>query len=79
VYPPIGLGGSNRLWVGLQRVGATWRWDSGAELSYTGFRPGEPSGDGSCAEWGPADNFNDLGCDNARDFVCERPPAGRAP
>ena len=76
VYPAMGLGGSNRTWIGLQSRGAAWRWDNDVALAYTGFRPGEPSGDGTCAEWGPADSFNDIGCSNQRDTACEREPAG---
>jgi hypothetical protein len=29
-------------------------------------------------EWGPGNNFNDVGCSNSRDFVCERAAPGRA-
>lgn len=75
VYPTMGLGGSNRVWIGLQRRGP-WLWDNNVPLSYGGFRPGEPSGDGTCAEWGPGNNFNDIGCSNSRDFICERPAPG---
>jgi len=77
VYPTMGLGGSNRVWIGLQRGATAWAWDNGAGLAYTGFRRGEPSGDGPCAEWGPGNDFNDIGCGNTRDFVCERPAPGR--
>jgi cysteine-rich repeat protein len=77
VYPAMGLGGSNRVWIGLQRVGATWTWDNGTPLGYMGFRSGEPSGDGTCAEWGPANSFNDIPCSQNRDFVCERERPGR--
>jgi cysteine-rich repeat protein len=80
VYPSMGLGGSNRVWIGLQGRAnrGPWFWDNGVGLTYTGFRGGEPSGDGTCVEWGPGNNFNDVGCSNARDFVCERAAAGRA-
>jgi cysteine-rich repeat protein len=76
VYPAMGLGGSNRTWIGLQNRDAAWRWDNNVALAYTGFRVGEPSGDGDCAEWGPSDSFNDIDCSNRRDTVCEREPAG---
>ena len=78
VYPAMGLGGSNRVWIGLQRAAAGWAWDNGAALAYTGFRSGEPSGDGTCVEWGPANSYNDIGCGSSRDFVCERARPGRA-
>lgn len=76
VYPAMGLGGSNRTWIALQNRDGAWRWDNDAALTYTGFRSGEPSGDGTCAEWGPSDSFNDVGCSNRRDTVCEREPVG---
>jgi hypothetical protein len=78
VYPAMGLGGSNRVWIGLQRADAAWAWDNGAPLTYTGFRSGEPSGDGTCVEWGPANSYNDIGCGSTRDSVCERARPGRA-
>jgi cysteine-rich repeat protein len=67
-----------RVWIGLQRVGSTWTWDDGTPSSTASgdFRSGEPSGDGTCAEWGPANSLNDIPCSERRDMVCEREPAG---
>lgn len=78
VYPTMGLGGSNRVWIALQgrATRGPWFWDNGIALTYTGFRSGEPSGDGTCVEWGPGNNFNDIGCGNSRDFICERAAPG---
>ncbi len=78
VYPAVGLsGGTSTAWIGLRRVGSAWTWDNGVALAFTGFRAGEPAGDGACAEWGPSNDFNDLPCDVRRDLLCERAPPGR--
>lgn len=78
VYPAVGLsGGTSTAWIGLRRVGASWVWDNGMTLAFTGFRAGEPAGDGACVEWGPSNDFNDLPCDVRRDLLCERAPPGR--
>lgn len=77
-YGPTLGGPGGRVWIGLTRVGATWTWDDG-EASTTfaaDFRSGEPSGDGTCVEWGPSNSLNDIPCGEDRDFVCEREPAG---
>jgi hypothetical protein len=79
--------GGNRVWIGLQRTGANnpapanWTWDgegvavTSAELNW---RSGEPSGDGTCVEWGGTGGnvLNDIACSNSRDFICERPRPG---
>ncbi len=67
-----------RVWIGLQRVSGIWTWDDGTPSSTASsdFRSGEPSGDGTCAEWGPANSLNDIPCSERRDMVCEREPAG---
>jgi hypothetical protein len=75
VYSAVGLSSTSRVYVGLRNSGG-WRWDNGVSLSYSFFRSGEPSGDGSCAEWGPGNNANDIPCSTDRDFVCERDRAG---
>ncbi len=78
VYPAVGLsGGTSTVWIGLRRVGSAWTWDNGVALAFTGFREGEPAGDGACAEWGPTNDFNDLPCEVRRDLLCERAPPGR--
>lgn len=77
VFPAVGLRGTSSVWIGLRRMGSGWAWDDGTSLSYTGFRSGEPAGDGDCAEWGPTNDFNDLPCDLRRDVLCERAPPGR--
>jgi cysteine-rich repeat protein len=80
--------GTNRVWVALRHLAGQWRWDSGARALGTpgdpqgelNFRSGEPSGDGSCAEWGgdgdvgagEGNVLNDVPCDSLRDYVCER-------
>lgn len=68
-----------RIWIGLSRVDGSWTWDDGtaATPSELPWSSGEPSGDGSCVEWQKDGNdYNDLGCGNDRDFVCERAPKG---
>ncbi|MBX3251275.1 MAG: hypothetical protein KF901_29120 [Myxococcales bacterium] len=83
--------GACRVWVGIQRApggGSTdpspgnWVWDDvGAALpGDLPWRPGEPSGDGACVEWGGSGGniFNDIACSGTRDFVCERPRPGTA-
>ncbi len=77
VYPAVGFSGTDSVWIGLRRVGSAWVWDNGVALAFTGFREGEPAGDGACVEWGPSNDFNDLPCDVRRDLLCERAPPGR--
>ena len=72
-----GFSSTSRVYIGLSRGGdGVWRWSNGVPLSYTFFRGGEPSGDGTCVEWGPANSGNDLSCGTDRDFVCERDRRG---
>jgi hypothetical protein len=77
----IGFSSTSRVYVGLDRTTVGCRscgnWLNGVALSYNFFRSGEPSGDGTCAEWGPGElDGNDIPCSTSRDFVCERERAG---
>jgi cysteine-rich repeat protein len=67
-----------RVWIGLNRVAGAWTWDDGTAAPPTllNWRSGEPSGDGSCVEWRDGNGLNDLPCDEDRDFICARAPAG---
>lgn len=81
--------GACRVWVGLQRAPGggsrdasptNWLWDDRgpAGPSDLPWRGGEPSGDGSCVEWGGSGGnvLNDVSCGATRDFVCVRDRLG---
>jgi cysteine-rich repeat protein len=79
-FPTLLDGVGGRIWIGVQRVDGVWTWDDGkvATPSELPWGSGEPSGDGPCAEWRKNGNdYNDLGCGNDRDFICERAPKGK--
>jgi cysteine-rich repeat protein len=81
--------GTCRVWIALQRAPgggsrdaspANWIWDGrgAAGPSDLPWRGGEPSGDGSCVEWGGSGGnaLNDVSCGQSRDFVCVRDRLG---
>jgi len=76
----IGFSSTSRVYVGINTTGrcrTCGTWLNGVALTYDFFRSGEPSGDGTCAEWGPSElDGNDIPCGTSRDFVCERERAG---
>jgi cysteine-rich repeat protein len=77
VYPKTLGGPGGRVWIDLTKQGADWKWGDGSVATDLNWRSGEPSGDGTCAEWRDGNGLNDVPCSADRDFVCERPPPGK--
>lgn len=70
----LGLAGG--FWMGLvEPTRDRWAWVDAGAPSFGSWAPGEPNDAGGedCAELVlPAGQWNDLGCQTARPFVCER-------
>ena len=63
--------GFEETWMGLWKT-EDWAWITGEELDYTGWNPGEPSGDGLCGMlrvygWNDAPQWDTTDC-----FVVEK-------
>jgi hypothetical protein len=73
-------------WIGGTDAGneGQFKWVTGEPWIFQGnnqpWDSGEPSGDGNCVEMldGGSDEgeLNDISCENARSYYCERPPPG---
>lgn len=65
-------------WLGLSDRDneGGWRWLDGAPLGFSSWGRGEPNGGRSqnCAALLPDGRWDDLGCERALHWVCERPP-----
>jgi hypothetical protein len=73
---PVQVSGS--VWLGLSDRAheGSFTWASGAPLSHTAFRAGEPNnaGEEDCVEWSPGDGkWNDLPCSSSLPSLCEAP------
>ena len=53
-----------RTWIGAIEINGTWTWADGTPWNYESWLPGEPTGDGSCAEtnFAAPGKWNDLPC-----------------
>merc|ERR1711915_412424 len=61
---------SGRLWFGMIKR-ANWEFVNGETSHYSNWHPGEPSGDGECAEFHGEYNWewNDIPCNNKYLFI----------
>lgn len=70
------LGGQvTRSWIGLWKGWhKRWMWSDGSGTHhFTGWNDGEPNnvaGNEWCAEMSEGGKWNDIPCDEAKDFVC---------
>lgn len=61
----LALAQSAITWIGFWNASDEWAWSDGTQVDYIDWAPGEPSGDGSCAEFFYFYNmrWNDRSCD----------------
>jgi hypothetical protein len=71
-----------RFWIGLNDIAeeGSWRWSSGAPLSFDAWEPGEPNDyqKEDCVEvYAETFTWNDFDCSAPKASVCESPPKKR--
>jgi hypothetical protein len=73
-------GAGRKSWRGIEKVGGVWKTVLGDPLPFTAWGPGEPNGDGDCAEsfgdnykgWNRLEKWNDAPCSSTRPYFCQR-------
>ena len=67
------------IWTDGMKVGGSWLWSNGEEISGDVWAPGEPNGNGVCLQLyrgmpGPEYSFkmDDSECSNQFEYVCEK-------
>ncbi len=68
-------GGAANTWLGATNLSlGYYTWESGGDLSYTNWSPGEPNNDGGdehCIEMYSSGLWNDVGCGSSFPFICQ--------